>query len=832
MTSKNTLNPLAAMIFGGTVALPAVAESFDEGVVFNDAFLPEDSRHLDLSRYEKGNPVLPGGYRADLALNGRLVGRRDIRIADGRDGGNAHVCFDRALLELLGVDLGKLPTEIGSDACQRLPDLIDGASVTFDPSQQRLDVSLPQASLRSNARGYVSPELWDRGVTAGILGYDFNGNRNRTDSGSFDSAYLGLSAGFNLGDWRLRHNGSLSWHQRNGRDYQSLDVYAQRDVTALKSQLTLGEANTRGELFDSQAYRGVQLASDDRMQPESRRGYAPVIRGIARTSARVSVRQNGNLLYETTVAPGAFVIDDLYPSGYGGDLDVTVHEADGSEQGFQVPYASVSQLLRPGTTRYSFVAGETRNHYIDEQANLFQGTVQRGLGNSLTGYGGVQGSDDYQAVMAGAAFGTPIGALAVDLTRSRAALSHGRQSGESLRLSYNKNILATGSNFALAAYRFSSEEYLGLDDALRIIDAQRRGLDDSLIGRPRSRLSLTANQSLGDYGQLALTGFSQNYWNLPGSDLQYQIGYSRQFGSITFGANANRTRMGSGSMQNSLLFSIGMPLAFGSQRPQLSARLARDARGDYSEQAALSGSAGEDRQYRYGLTVGHEGGNDALSTSLSGQYIGSSAIVGTTLSQGQGYRSQSLNLSGSAVVHPGGVTLTPYRGDTLAVLGAEGAAGARVVGYPGLALDGRGYAVLPYLRPYELNEVAIDPNGTPLDLELQETSQQVAPRAGAVVLLRYAALDGQALLLRATQEDGRPLPFGASVTDPSGATVGMMGQGSQLYARVKADTRRLEIAWGERPDQRCSLDLDSGAEADAVCRTSAPNLETDGDRLP
>uniref|UniRef100_UPI001C120893 fimbria/pilus outer membrane usher protein n=2 Tax=Gammaproteobacteria TaxID=1236 RepID=UPI001C120893 len=88
-------------------------------------------------------------------------------------------------------------------------------------------------------------------------------------------------------------------------------------------QLTVGESNTTGEIFDTLSYRGVQLSTDDRMLPDSMRGYAPVIRGIARTNARVTIRQAGNILLETTVAPGAFVIDDLYSTGYGGDLNVS-----------------------------------------------------------------------------------------------------------------------------------------------------------------------------------------------------------------------------------------------------------------------------------------------------------------------------------------------------------------------------------------------------------------------------------------------------------------------------------------------------------------------------
>ncbi|MDP1045118.1 fimbria/pilus outer membrane usher protein, partial [Klebsiella pneumoniae] len=41
----------------------------------------------------------------------------------------------------------------------------------------------------------------------------------------------------------------------------------------------------------------------------------------------VTVRQRGVLLDEVSVAPGPFVLNDLFATGYGGDLTVTVTEA-------------------------------------------------------------------------------------------------------------------------------------------------------------------------------------------------------------------------------------------------------------------------------------------------------------------------------------------------------------------------------------------------------------------------------------------------------------------------------------------------------------------------
>jgi hypothetical protein len=56
------------------------------------------------------------------------------------------------------------------------------------------------------------------------------------------------------------------------------------------------------------------------MLPDSQRGFAPTIRGMAHSNAKVTVSQHGYVIYETFVSPGAFAISDLYPTAQSGDL--------------------------------------------------------------------------------------------------------------------------------------------------------------------------------------------------------------------------------------------------------------------------------------------------------------------------------------------------------------------------------------------------------------------------------------------------------------------------------------------------------------------------------
>ncbi|WP_158682290.1 fimbria/pilus outer membrane usher protein, partial [Cronobacter sakazakii] len=125
--------------------------------------------------------------------------------------------------------------------------------------------------------------------------------------------YANLRPGINLGPWRLRNYST--WRQSDDNQetekaFSSVYTYAQRDIVSLKGALTLGQSSSPADVFDSIPFTGAQLASDDDMLPDGLRGYAPVVHGIARSNAQVIIRQNGYVISQNNVAPGAFEIND------------------------------------------------------------------------------------------------------------------------------------------------------------------------------------------------------------------------------------------------------------------------------------------------------------------------------------------------------------------------------------------------------------------------------------------------------------------------------------------------------------------------------------------
>lgn len=813
-TELPTLSLLSSMIILTLIPITTTAnettgESPFSITTFDTDFLKNTpGANIDISRFERGVPLLPGEYRPDLYINDVYISRENVIIRQQDD--LSRICIQPTLLAHAGIKPDAINQENLArlnepDTCVTVEQLIPSAQTSFDTGDMRLNIQLPQASLQRRARGSVDPSLWDAGENAFFVGYNTNFYQSKTASMESQSFYGALNAGYNLQGWMLRHSGSLRWKNDSKRRYDALRTYVQRDITPLEAMLVMGESNTSGELFDTFSFRGVQLATDERMLPDTQRGYAPVIRGIATTTAHVTISQNGSQLYDTTVPPGEFVIEDLYPTGYGGDLLVTVEESNGQTTSFSVPYASVAQLLRPGTTRYSAVAGTLQDFNLSYTPKVFQSTVQHGIKNGLTGYGGLLSTGEYNAALLGMAVGTPLGALALDVTGARAS-SHGRQSrGSSYRVTYSKLYIPTNSNLSIAAYRFSSSGYLDLSNAMLFTeDARHPHRDNIKLQRPRNRLSLTASQGLPEgWGQFYISGYSQNYWDREGHDNQYQAGYTNSLGRLSYNVSANRVGNAFGRQETQYVLSLSVPLGTHQQAPNLNL-YSTHAKEGVSTQASVSGLLGENNQLSYNVGASRDANNE-YSSNVSSMYRTPYASLQGSVARSKDYQSLSLGASGSVVALSDSITASPYTATTMAIVSAPNAGGAKVEGYSGIVLNNSGNAVVPYLSPYRMNYIALNPEGLSADVELESTSQRVAPRAGAVVKLHYPTSSGRAALIRAVMLDGKALPFGAPVTDQSGQVIGTVTQGGQIYARMSSNSDRLQVKWGKDEQHRCSF---------------------------
>lgn len=787
----------------------------------------------DLTRFMRGNVTDPGMYNPEIYVNGQWIGRSDIHFTPEPGHADAQPCFDLPLLRRTGIDMRSLALDTAgsgsSSDCIRLGKAIADASVSFDFSNLRLDLSIPQVVMQRQVLGHVDPAQWDAGVPVGMLGYHFNAYHSRTGpQASSMQGYLGLNSGLNFGRWYFRHNGSFSWDSQGPQRYQNISAYALRDLSDWSSQLVIGDTYTDGDLADSVSFRGIRLQTDDRMLPESQRGYAPVVRGVANSNARVTIHQGGVKLYETTVAPGAFVIDDLFPTGYGGDLQVRITESDGTVRSFTVPYAAVPRSLREGRHRYSLTAGLLRGQ--PGSAPFFsQATWQYGVSNMLTAYGGATAAPGYLSPTAGAVLNTSLGAFGLDLTHSSTRLPNAQTySGQSLRASYAKGFAESGTHIALAAYRYSTQGFFSLSDAMLARSQAMAGRSDSGFFRPRSRTSLTLSQRLGQQGgNIGVTALIARYWHRPGTDLNYTVGYSNSWGRIPYRLSASRQRDAWG--RSSTMVHLGLSIPLGRERPTLLASsLSYDSAGRSQAQASASGLLGGSNRLFYGLNAdyrnGDGGGGAHGSANLT--YRGPLAQLSGSISAGRGTQQFSLGAQGALVAHSGGVTLSQPLGETFGIVEAKHAQGAKITNTSGVEVDSRGYAIVPYLTPFKMNQVSLDPLGLPAEVELHETSQHVAPLAGAVPLLVFKTSYSRSALVRAKHEDGSPIPFGAVVSDMEGKDLGFVGQSGKLLLRGLDEQGQLQVHWKTPAGPAgCSLSYALPAKQAGSDPQTLPSLE-------
>ena len=804
----------------------------------------------DLSRFEHGNPVLPGIYNLDVYLNNSWMGRMDVRFAAPSPDANAVPCIDATLLDRMGLAPAKAGAAAAAQlslpsACVTLEDLILGTTLSFDMPNLRMDITVPQAYMNQQPRGWVNPASWDAGVPAFLLNYNFNSYHTTNRGQGQTSTYLGLRSGFNIGLWQFRQNSTATWQsgsagQPSQRRWQNINAYVQRALPSIGAVLSLGDSYTDGAVFDSYGLRGVQLGTDDRMLPQSLRGYAPVVRGTAYTNAKVVVTQNGVQIYQTTVAPGPFVIDDLYPTGYGGNLVVNVTESDGRQHSFTVPYASVAQLMRPGVTRFDIAAGQLRDAILQNQPNVIQAAVQHGFSNRLTGYAGVQASEGYAAALVGGALNTRFGAVALDVTHAHASIpGYGTYDGQSFRISYSKIIPESNTSLSVAADRYSTSGFLSLGDAEAARDYASRGLDalqyqpanqQTIDGLPaqslltsaqlaalsgtvynvnnlytahgllqqRNRFTLTLNQQLGrNGGSLYANASINDYWNRNGSDTQFQVGYNSHIGRLAYGISVSRGRMALGGYDNAISFNASLPLGNTPHAPSVSFNLNHDTNNGAQEQATVNGTLGQWNQFNYGATASHSSNDTGSAYSANAGYSSPYATLNASIGSGSGYSQESFNASGAMVAHAGGITFGHSTGDTVAIVHVPGADGAHIINAPGLRVNHAGYALVPYLAPYQLDTIQIDPQGLPLGVQLDATSAQVAPYAGAVVMVDFKSKSGRALIARIRLADDQPAPFGAQVFDAKDQPLGVVGQGGVALLRGVGSSGRLSMQWSD-----------------------------------
>ena len=772
-----------------------------------------------ISHYQiDGDKPMPGMYEMDVYLNKQWRGHYDINIKADPE----MTCLSWVQLQQIGIRTEGIKADKNED-CVPLRAAVQGGSIGYDIGQFVLNLNVPQAYVNEYESGYMPPETWERGINAFYTSYYASQYYSNYKHGGDDkSSYVSLNSGLNVLDWQLHSNANYTKGNEGRGEWKSNTLYVERGIPSILSTLRAGDMYTSSDIFDAVRFRGVRIWRDMQMLPNSKQRFTPVVRGIAQSNALVSIEQNGFVIYQKEVSPGPFAIDDLQLAGGGADLDVSVKEADGSIRHYLVPYSSVPNMLQAGVAKYDFAAGRSNIEGASNQSDFIQGSYQYGLNNLLTAYGGSMLSENYYSFVLGTGWNTPIGAISVDGTRSHSEQDNGVFDGQSYQVAWNKYVAQTGTQFALAAYRYSSRDYRTFNDHVWANNKNSYDRDENDaydiadyyqydFGRKNS-FSLNINQALPDsWGFLAVSGLWRDYWGRSGTGKDYQLSYSNTWQRISYTLSASQTYDEENRQDKRFNLYISIPFSWGdgiaTRRRDLfvSNSTTFDDDGYQSNNTSLSGVAGNRDQLSYGANFSHQ--QQGSETAASGSLVWRMpvATLGGSYSQSNQYQQVSGNIQGGIVAWSDGVALTPRLSDTFAIIKAPGLQGAAVQGQRYLTTDSKGYAVYDSLTPYRENMLMLDLSDSNSDVTLLGNHKGTVPYRGAVVMAEFETDRRKSWNFRAQRTDGSPLSFGYEVEDNTGNNVGLVGQGSRLFIRTDDIPASVRVAVNKQQGQFCTI---------------------------
>lgn len=784
----------------------------EEDIEFDGDFLRGNSfRNLSAKDIKKLGTVRAGTYDADVFRNGEFITKTSLLFTEIPPGTLARACISPALFNMLGVKTQYISTlglqslqtaEIqktsskpqstgAATKCLYINDWVASSSDKFDSGELRYDINIPQAFLSRSSRQVVPKELLTRGTNAAFINYNFNNFQSQ----NVNSNYLAFNTGLNIEGWQFRQSSSLSQSDRGPRHYVVGETVLKRPLIEQRANLVIGDTATESPVVGGVPIRGVRVSSEEALQPLEEREFRPVVRGVARTNARVRVSQNNAIIFEQNVPPGPFEFNELNPISSVGNLQVLVSEADGSEQRYLVPFSISAGKLNPGSYRYSVATGLYRNFSTTQDTQVVQGYVRYGINHLITPTVDVLAGPNYRNLGLQTSFNTSMGGISFN-----ALFSHLYGSTPKTGQAYGVNYVAPAwRNINLyAGTNYQTQFYTTPSSGLGIANNGSQVVFESFKRSDFVSLGI----GLAELGSIGLGWVEQTGWGDALSSRQIRLGYGVTVRRVSLYASVNRTSYGDDRPNiDSVNLSASVPLNFGSWNGLV--RASADQVGNNSPTTGLayySSNNASEHSFSYGLNTTQTDG--VSSSGAFASFLHPYGNVSASVTAGSGTHQTGLGLSGGLVAHNAGLTLAPALGDTFAIVEVPNGQGAGLLG-SSAQVNSAGFGVVPSLSPYYLNDVQISMESAPMGLEIDNPTQKVAPVSGSIVKLKYKSSSGRPVAITFSLPDGDRFPIGTSVLDKFGNEIATLGQGNRALVRLQSDEGTLQLVWGDAPNMQC-----------------------------
>lgn len=796
-----TLSTLAFCIF---LCLHGSAKAEDDIQFNTDVLDVKDKANIDLGQFSKRGYIMPGVYTFKIKVNQNEIHEQDIPVYPAEnDPKNSMACFNDDLVKAFGFK-DKYQQQLKTWHQGQCIDVtaIEGVTVDADLGRSVINITVPQAYLEYVSDDWVPPSMWDEGIPGLLADYNINTDITKHEGSDSDSSASGNgTVGANLGAWRLRADWQANYDDpynlsggESGSSQQKTwewsRYYLYRALPKLGAKLTMGEDYSTSDIFDSFRFAGLSVVSDNNMLPPNLRGYAPEVTGVARTNAKVTISQQGRVIYETQVAAGPFSIQDL-SSATVGTLDVHVQEQDGSSQDYKVNTASIPYLARPGSFRYKFFAGKPSDEEHHTEGGTFgSGEFSWGISNGWSLYGGLIANADYRALAVGIGRDLlALGAIALDITRSDTKLDDQRYQGQSYRVSYSKRFDDLGSQITFAGYRFSDKDFMSFNDFLNHVAS------DDLYQQSKEMYTVTFNQQFDAIGLSAYVNYShQTYWNSPAED-RYSLSLANYFDvgrvkNISLSLTAYRNKF-NGEKDDGVYVSLSLPWGD-------NGTLGYDAtQDDAGLKQRLSYSHRLERGDNYQVAAGTS--SDDMSFSGYYDHLGDSAEISSNVDYEQNsYSSAGLTLRGGVTATTKGAALHRVNamGGTRMLVDTEGAADIPIQGYgANTETNMLGNAVITDVGDYSKNSIKIDLDAMPENADSSNSVIQSTLTEGAIGYNKFDVISGLKMMVIIRLADGSFPPFGAVVHNKDNQELGIVNDDGQTYLTGVQPGASMQVLW-------------------------------------
>ena len=588
-----------------------------------------------------------------------------------------------------------------------------------------------------------------------------------------------------------------------------LDTTWTIDDPAKLRTLRLGDAiNVAGSWGRSVQVGGIQYGTNFGTRPGFSTLPVQSAAGQAVLPSTVDVFINNALVSHQTVPPGPFSISNLPVISGAGEVQLVVRDLLGREQIITRPFYASQSLLRAGLTSYSVEFGFVREnfgiHSNDYGSWLSSGTFRRGLNERFTG-------EIHAEAMAGQATAGAGGDLLlpqVGLISSYLVASHGPSGNGGMAMLGIERQAQPWSVGARMQWASSGFAQVGQS-------AEVSPLPPPL--RPVLASSVNVSYSAGRLGSVGIAFVEQR--NRDQADTRIAtLSYSVSLGTLgTLSVAALRDMAGESG--TTLFALLSMPLNR-SRNLSVSAQQVRGANaGDtngFSNDFSSDVSTTLQRNLPIGEGYGYRLRADRAGTKEAALFLQNNrGTYSVEASENQGAMATRMGVSGGFAF---------LGGDAFSSRRIDGSfAVARIPDYPNVRVltdnqpagrtDAQGNALLPRLRAYDVNVVAIDQRDVPMDAKIGAVKVEVVPyyRSGMEVTFPITRAHGATLTV--TLEDGSALPVGATVTLAGSDAEFAVGFAGEVYLTGLASTNALRASW---TDHRCSFDFNYQASADPL----------------